>query len=207
MRNRTLLGAITGGLVGLAFSCSGALALTNLVTNPGFETGDFTGWTENGFAVTTGPLASPPANPITPYDGSYFASLTPSTCVTTPCSLSETVPTTPGDLYNFNFYLEPGNGAGYEGAAYWNGNLLYTFGGGYNGWFPSPSYDLLATSTSTTFVIQILAVGATTAIGFDDVSVTLAATPEPATWAMMALGFAGLAFAGYRARKGAPTAA
>jgi len=26
-------------------------------------------------------------------------------------------------------------------------------------------------------------------------------SPEPATWVMMGLGFAGLAFAGYRARK------
>jgi hypothetical protein len=31
------------------------------------------------------------------------------------------------------------------------------------------------------------------------------AIPEPSTWAMMLLGFAGLGFAGYRARK--PTAA
>jgi PEP-CTERM motif len=206
MRNRTLFGAVTAGLVGLGLSSSGALALTNLVTNPGFETGDFTGWSENGFAATTGPLTSFPANPILPYDGSYFASLTPSTCLSTPCSLSETVPTTPGDLYNLNFYLEPGNGGGYEGAAYWNGGLLYTFAGGYNGWFPSLSTDLLATSTSTTFVVEILSVGPATAIGFDDFSVTLA-TPEPSTWAMMALGFACLAFAGYRARKGIATAA
>ena len=33
------------------------------------------------------------------------------------------------------------------------------------------------------------------------------ATPEPSTWAMMDLGFAGLAFAGYRARKNAAAAA
>jgi hypothetical protein len=34
------------------------------------------------------------------------------------------------------------------------------------------------------------------------------AVPEPSTWAMMALGFAGLAFAGYRrSRKGAAFAA
>ncbi|MBV9910900.1 MAG: PEP-CTERM sorting domain-containing protein, partial [Hyphomicrobiales bacterium] len=30
--------------------------------------------------------------------------------------------------------------------------------------------------------------------------------PEPATWAMMILGFAGMAFAGYRARRPAKTA-
>jgi hypothetical protein len=32
----------------------------------------------------------------------------------------------------------------------------------------------------------------------DDLSVTGAAVPEPSTWAMMLLGFAGLGFVGYR---------
>jgi hypothetical protein len=35
---------------------------------------------------------------------------------------------------------------------------------------------------------------------------SVVSTPEPSTWAMMMLGFAGLAFAGYRKAKGAPTA-
>jgi len=34
-----------------------------------------------------------------------------------------------------------------------------------------------------------------------DVNLPLSSTPEPSTWAMMALGFAALGFAGYRARK------
>jgi hypothetical protein len=34
-----------------------------------------------------------------------------------------------------------------------------------------------------------------------DPPLTAAIAPEPSTWAMMALGFAGLAFAGYRARR------
>ena len=37
---------------------------------------------------------------------------------------------------------------------------------------------------------------------------TKSAAPEPSTWAMMLLGFAGIGFAGYRAsRKGAAAAA
>jgi PEP-CTERM motif len=36
---------------------------------------------------------------------------------------------------------------------------------------------------------------------------TLAVVPEPSTWAMMLLGFGGLAFAGYRSRKTVPIAA
>ena len=38
-------------------------------------------------------------------------------------------------------------------------------------------------------------------------STVASAVPEPATWAMMGLGFAGLAFAGFRARKGAMSVA
>ena len=35
----------------------------------------------------------------------------------------------------------------------------------------------------------------------DNVSVTSTAIPEASTWAMMVLGFAGLGFAGFRARR------
>jgi PEP-CTERM motif len=34
-----------------------------------------------------------------------------------------------------------------------------------------------------------------------DITVTVVAAPEPSTWAMMLLGFAGLGFAGYRQRR------
>jgi PEP-CTERM motif len=38
--------------------------------------------------------------------------------------------------------------------------------------------------------------------GFGQVDITLArSVPEPSTWAMMLLGFAGLGFAGYRASR------
>jgi PEP-CTERM motif len=40
------------------------------------------------------------------------------------------------------------------------------------------------------------------AYGYGTVStLTISSVPEPSTWTMLALGFAGLGFAGYRARK------
>lgn len=42
---------------------------------------------------------------------------------------------------------------------------------------------------------------------FDDVSLNVAAVPEPATWAMMILGFAGIGFMVYRKKMGATTLA
>jgi hypothetical protein len=45
-------------------------------------------------------------------------------------------------------------------------------------------------------------------VASDFTAAPLTAMPEPSTWAMMALGFAALAFAGYRgSRKGAAFAA
>ena len=40
-----------------------------------------------------------------------------------------------------------------------------------------------------------------------DANLTFTAVPEPSTWAMMLIGFAGLGVAGYRSRKAVPIAA
>jgi PEP-CTERM motif len=49
--------------------------------------------------------------------------------------------------------------------------------------------------------LDILGVKGFIDIGQSKASISEAAVPEPSTWAMMALGFAGLAFAYRRARK------
>ena len=47
--------------------------------------------------------------------------------------------------------------------------------------------------------------GAIVATERDTTTVVASGVPEPATWAMMLIGFAGLGFAGYRKRKGQPS--
>jgi hypothetical protein len=43
---------------------------------------------------------------------------------------------------------------------------------------------------------------------YDPLQITITSVPEPSTWAMLTIGFAGLGFAGYRAsRKSAALAA
>lgn len=42
---------------------------------------------------------------------------------------------------------------------------------------------------------------------FDDVSLTVAAVPEPSTWAMMILGFVGVGYMAYRKKAGVATSA
>jgi len=67
-------------------------------------------------------------------------------------------------------------------------------------WEPASSTPLQFTyTTPSTFLFE--------STSFTQFSVTAAAIPEPSTWTMMLLGFAGLGFAGYRAsRKTAPAA-
>jgi hypothetical protein len=69
---------------------------------------------------------------------------------------------------------------------------------GFTGWFTA-SYDLTADGTSD--VLSFLAYGSLPVPPFALLdSVSLNAVPEPSTWAMMCLGFAGLGLAAYRRR-------
>jgi Protein of unknown function (DUF642)/PEP-CTERM motif len=66
------------------------------------------------------------------------------------------------------------------------------------------SYSFVANASSVTFQFQdILPTTNGYDLGLDSVTMTGSTVPEPATWALMLLGFAGLAFAGYRKAKGA----
>jgi hypothetical protein len=62
------------------------------------------------------------------------------------------------------------------------------------------TFDVTAASSSTNLAFFGRNSPSTTFLS--DVSVVPVAVPEPSTWAMMLLGFAGLAFAGLRARRG-----
>ena len=63
------------------------------------------------------------------------------------------------------------------------------------------TYDFVATSTSTTIAFTNNTVDDNYA-GLDNVDLELGKpVPEPSTWMMMCLGFAGLGFAGYRASR------
>jgi hypothetical protein len=71
---------------------------------------------------------------------------------------------------------------------------------GFTGWM-TQSFTYMATSSSE--VLSFLAQGGPNGlppVGLLD-GVSLTAVPEPATWAMLVLGFAGLGFAGYRRAK------
>jgi hypothetical protein len=67
-------------------------ASANLITNPGFETGDFTGWNAGAFWSVQGSAFG-----ISPHSGSFQAVFSSGTNV--PIGLFQSVATTPGDFF------------------------------------------------------------------------------------------------------------
>jgi hypothetical protein len=171
----------------------------NLVQNPGFELG-MSDWTTLG-----GWISVMAANgPIYPYVGNYFAT---STCVYF-CDVSENIGVHLGNSYTLSFAYNPGAGANVyekELRVYWNDSILFDiFGGPSNGLPTWSTYTVNDLTATTNGAVLLFSGFPSDFVGLDNVSVTLnAAVPEPSTWAMLLLGFAGIGFMAYR-RKAKP---
>jgi hypothetical protein len=104
---------------------------TNLVTNGGFETGDFTGWTKHTCGSECGAQGWY-AEDFGAYTGSYSAA---NACVAAPCNdpvsgdwIKQTLATDPSQLYSITFAYDAGEESGIDGTTqlnvYWNGALI-----------------------------------------------------------------------------------
>lgn len=184
-------------LVSLAFVASMAFSTpssANLVSNGGFETGDFTGWT-GGFPdnfVATGTANSSyvhTGNKGVAFGATYLS------------ALSQSLATVAGTTYDVSFWLNSNGLSFNEVTLSWGGTTIFDQTDiPANGW---TEYSLIETATSNT---TLLAFGLEQDAGYsglDDVRVT-AAVPEPATWALMLIGFAGVGFAAYRRNNRTP---
>ncbi len=182
---------VAAGLLFLSVASTGANA-QNLVNNPGFETGDFTGWAlsgNSGFVNVTG-------NPTYVHTGDFGASFG---AVGSQTFLTQTIATNAGSLYDLDFWLHNDGGTPSLFTVSWNGISLLNQGNG-----PATVYDeftftgLAATGPSTNLVFGFRQDPAF--FGLDDVSVTternnnLGITPEGSSLAMLSMGLLPLAY-------------
>lgn len=168
-----------GAVCVLAFA---PLAHAGIEANGGFETGDFTGWTQfGGTDYDSVELIDPHSGNASAFFGAVDSS-----------GISQTLTTIAGQKYEVSFWL--GNYEGTPNAFSWS----------WNGVTQAPSfvdsaeadytnYSGLMTATGTTTVLSFSFQNQTTFWQLDDVRVTdtgvnVSAVPEPEAWLLLCTG-------------------
>lgn len=210
------------GVVVSAFILSSSAASAAIITNGGFETGNFSGWTVNTGAPTpypqvviaynqsggypTGAFGEP--IPTAPGGGTYGAYFVSDTSTQ---SISQAVSLAVGTSYTVSFDIyAPINGtqntfdALLQSLTDNNPSPVFHAKSLGAGWFHY-SGGFVAGAGPYEFSLNYTPGGRTAADFVVDNIAIAANVPEPATWAMMIMGFMGIGFVAYR-RRTAPTA-
>ena len=200
---------LSGVVLSLALAAGPARA--NLVTNGGFETGDFTGWTLTG---SGGGVA---IDNTEPHSGTYDAAFALANGGTT-ATLSQSIATAAGQSYSLSFWLfDQANPygtdtmtvtfGGFTDAVLWSGLSTNSYA---NVQLTVPGSDITGSSTSLGFQASIdpnpSGVPGSGGVGgpfnLDDIVLTAnsAAAPEPPAAWLLAVGVAALGLAARRRR-------
>lgn len=167
-------------------------ASTAQVTNGGFETGDFTGWTQFGDTTFNG-VCNASNCPLgeTPFAGTYSAFFGP---VGDTGGISQSISTVVGDQYTVEFWLAlPASGTPNSfSATFGTGGFSFT---NFPGSFQWSLFEFTGTATSTSTTLTFTFRNDPNYWFLDNVSVTTGGltTPEPGTLALFGSGLVGIA--------------
>ena len=138
------------------------LESTGLIFNGGFETGDFTGWTLAGDTLAT----FVDTDPSDVHSGAYGVAVG----ATTPSTLSQTIPTTPGKSYLISLWLDSPDGqTPTQVSVTWGPSTLLALTDlPAFGW---TNIQLLATATTASTILRFGLLDEPSYLGLDDISV------------------------------------
>jgi hypothetical protein len=191
---RLKLAFIAGLLAVVGNFSTGAQA--NVVQNPGFEAGDLTDWTlTNNLNTGVGGTS------FYAHSGTYglfFGN------VGSDAILSQTLSTSAGTAYSISFWLDMDPRTPNDVNLSFGGTQVFSATNiPATGW---TEFFATGTASSNSTLLSFGLRDDPAYSGLDDISVTpiTAAVPEPSTWAMMILGFAGVGFMAYRRKQNGP---
>ena len=195
---------IFGAVIGAAFALGASSASAALV-NGSFEDNVQAAGTwaiyPNLFGWTGGPNGIELRNNVagTAYAGVNFVELD-----TTANSIAtQNIVTGIGQTYTLSFAYSPRTGVA-SGSntieVYWDGQLLNSYTGSTNANDAWTVYTVNVTGDGSSS-LEFRAAGTSDSYGGSLDAVMLTAVPEPSTWAMMILGFAGVGYMTYRRKR------